>query len=51
MIDVHQGDSILLQLPDGKNMLIDGGDKDSKIAAHIINYLFDYTDLKDENGK
>ncbi|MGN0782670.1 MAG: ComEC/Rec2 family competence protein [Christensenellales bacterium] len=51
MIDVHQGDSILLQLPDGKNMLIDGGDKDSKIADHIINYLFNYTDLKDSNGK
>lgn len=51
MIDVHQGDSILLQLPDGKNMLIDGGDKDSKIANHIINYLFNYTDLKDSSGK
>lgn len=51
MIDVHQGDSILIQLPDGKNMLIDGGDKDGKIASHITDYLFNYTDLKDEKGK
>ncbi|EGT2201768.1 DNA uptake transporter [Clostridioides difficile] len=34
MIDVGQGDSILVQTPTNKNILIDGGDEDSK---NIIN--------------
>ena len=52
VIDVHQGDCILLQLPDGKNMLIDGADKSSTLAEGIINYLLsDTVGLKNEDGK
>jgi len=52
VIDVHQGDCILLQLPDGKNMLIDGADKSSTLADGIIDYLLaDSVGLKNEDGK
>ncbi len=36
-IDVEQGDSILVQLPDGRNMLVDAGTRDAGIK--VINYL------------
>lgn len=36
-IDVGQGDSILIQTPDGKTMLIDGGPKSS--GASLVSYL------------
>lgn len=36
-LDVGQGDSILVQLPNGRNMLVDAGKNDS--ASTIINYL------------
>lgn len=36
-IDVGQGDSILVQLPDGQNMLVDAGTRDAGIT--VINYL------------
>lgn len=36
-IDVGQGDSILVQFPDGKNMLVDAGKNGS--ANAIVNYL------------
>lgn len=36
-IDVGQGDSILIQCPDGKNMLIDGGPTDA--GSSVENYL------------
>ncbi|HBG8468779.1 TPA: MBL fold metallo-hydrolase [Clostridioides difficile] len=42
MIDVGQGDSILVQTPTNKNILIDGGDEDSEniiIENIIISYL------------
>lgn len=52
VIDVHQGDCILLQLPDGKNMLIDGADKSKTLTEDIINYLLsDTVGLKNEDGK
>lgn len=38
-IDVGQGDCILIQGPDGSNILVDGGDSDDQTAEHIINYL------------
>lgn len=36
-IDVGQGDSILIQSPEGKNMLIDGGKKEKE--KDVVNYL------------
>lgn len=34
-IDVGQGDSILIQTPDGKNGLIDGGEEESQALAYL----------------
>lgn len=36
-IDVGQGDSILIQSPNGKNMLVDGGPKSG--GKHVVEYL------------
>lgn len=38
-IDVGQGDSSLIQFPDGKNMLIDTGEDTSEIRKNLIRYL------------
>ena len=38
-IDVGQGDSIFIQFPDGKTMLIDGGKKSNDVADGILSYL------------
>jgi competence protein ComEC len=36
-IDIGQGDSELIELPDGSNIMIDAGDKDG--AVKLVNYL------------
>lgn len=41
-IDVGQGDSILIRFPDGKNMLVDGGDKKSDSYTAIAEVLTTY---------
>ncbi|MFW5998702.1 MAG: helix-hairpin-helix domain-containing protein [Bacillota bacterium] len=38
-IDVGQGDSILIQSPEDKNILIDGGNRWNKVEEKLISYL------------
>lgn len=38
-IDVGQGDSILIEIPEGQKILVDGGDRADSITNKIINYL------------
>lgn len=39
IIDIGQGDAILIQLPDNKNMLIDTGDLDTDNNKKLVNYI------------
>jgi len=41
-VDVGQGDCIMINLPDGKNMIIDSGDNNSTISSHMIDYANEY---------
>ena len=38
-LDVGQGDCILIYLPDGKNMLIDSGDRNEVVSAYVISSI------------
>ena len=38
-ISVGQGDSTLIELPDGTTMLIDAGTPDEKLSANLVNYI------------
>ncbi len=46
-VDVGQGDACVVELPDGRNMLIDSGEKDSK--DKLIHYIDE--NVKDDDGK
>ncbi len=47
-VDVGQGDAIYIQFPDGKDMLIDAGDKKSENTESLLTYLDDYGSV--QNG-
>lgn len=38
-VDVGQGDCTLVQFPDGKTAIIDGGENDAEVKAAIIEYI------------
>ncbi len=45
-VDVGQGDACIIELPDDKNIIIDGGDKDA--SEHLLNYIA--TNIKNDDG-
>ena len=46
-VDVGQGDACIVELPDGKKMIIDGGEKDAKDA--LLGYIDENITDKDGN--
>ena len=48
-VDVGQGDACIVELPDDKTILIDGGDKDSEVADNLLAYIENY--IKTDDGK
>ncbi len=48
-VDVGQGDACIIEFPDNKKMIIDGGDKDEEIENNLLNYI--EQNIKDENGE
>ena len=46
-VDVGQGDACIIELPDDKNVIIDGGEKDARDA--ILSYIEE--NIKDDDGK
>lgn len=46
-IDVGQGDAVYVLFPDGKDMLIDAGDRDSEITDGLLSYLNGLSTLSD----
>ncbi len=47
-VDVGQGDACIIEFPDGKNMLIDGGDKDGEVADTLLAYI--EANILDDDG-
>lgn len=48
-IDVGQGDSCIIELPDGRTMLVDAGNNYNSVKSKLSKYIDD--NIKDDDGK